>query len=195
MLTYALAPELANRNRQEHERGELEVELQLLRDELAQMQQQHNQQHHHHSRHHHAPHPPVLQLSGRRLLPDADHEVGFGVLEVRQALYDMGEDLQRQVRVGGPAGTDAHCGCSWRTRTRAHALVGRREVVEPLTEYLLKRASTHTLYRLILLSACPPYRRRLIANCASHACPSAVGRKGLHVPSPLAQPTHALPYT
>ncbi len=86
---------------QERERTDLEIELLQLKESLAQQQLQghHHNAHHHHHHNHHAPHPPVLPLSGRRLLPDADHEVGFGADEVRHALYGMGKKLRRQVGV------------------------------------------------------------------------------------------------
>lgn len=79
------------------------MELQQLKEELAQHPQQPRSRHleAHGQRPgqngDHVNPPPVLPLSGRRLLPDADHEIGFGVHEVRHALYDMGEELRRQV--------------------------------------------------------------------------------------------------
>ncbi len=87
---------------QEYERTCLEVELQQLREELTQQQPcSHRLPPHGHHPSHHAPLPPVLPLSGRRLLPDADHEIGFGAADVRHALYDMGEELKRQVGRNG----------------------------------------------------------------------------------------------
>ncbi len=83
---------------QECERTDLEAELQLLRGRAW-------QQHGHGNGEWHpaaaaAAAPPVLPLSGRRLLPHADHEVGFGVTDVKQALHDMGEALRSQVGPG-----------------------------------------------------------------------------------------------